>query len=407
MSKRQSRERNEVGDLKVWAGPQPMKDGSPRRRNPTIRVRRLLKEAGKWTKEAKDNGRMERFVLKWMALIIKRSRTASKARASLEGREELSPQDLRHQLTLSQSKHETQEKSCEQSFYSKAPKSSHPVPKDSQATSERFDANSPCRKLIGWLNKEEEVRSQRTQREGSQKGGEEVESHGRISVYKRMHKNASQRLGPRTEEFGESSGCSSNEDARDILKLRKDMEELKKQIDRDGSFGPTVKVISPFTTRMMKAKLHRGFGSTLSQCLWRKILAEEALYSSLSLKQKEGETNTELVQRWNEAINEVEPMDDKTSIALFMSALRSGELFRRLDYDAPTSYKAMMAKVDKFCATEESDRLKSMNEGALHEGSEKKNEKASATTLSIPTLKSLVPGEATPVAEIKGREEGG
>ncbi|VFQ73121.1 unnamed protein product [Cuscuta campestris] len=126
-----------------------------------------------------------------------------------------------------------------------------------------------------------------------------------------------------------------------------------------------------------------------------------------SLKQKEGETNTGLVQRWNEAINEVEPMDDKTSIALFMSVLRSGELFRRLDYDNPTSYKAMMARVNKFCATEESDRSKSKNDGALHKGSEKKNEKARATTLSIPTLKPLVSGEAAPVARIKGIEEGG
>ncbi|VFQ73118.1 unnamed protein product [Cuscuta campestris] len=126
-----------------------------------------------------------------------------------------------------------------------------------------------------------------------------------------------------------------------------------------------------------------------------------------SLMQKEGETNTRLVQRWNEAINEVEPMDDKTSIALFMSVLRSGELFRRLDYDNPISYKAMMARVNKFCATEESDRSKSKNDGALHKGSEKKNEKARATTLSIPTLKPLVSGEAAPVAEIKGREEGG
>ncbi|VFR01411.1 unnamed protein product [Cuscuta campestris] len=72
-----------------------------------------------------------------------------------------------------------------------------------------------------------------------------------------MHKNASQRLGPRTEEYGENSKEPSNEDARDILKLRKEMEELKRQIDRDGSFGPTVEVISPFTSRVMKAKLPR------------------------------------------------------------------------------------------------------------------------------------------------------
>ncbi|VFQ90866.1 unnamed protein product, partial [Cuscuta campestris] len=124
-----------------------------------------------------------------------------------------------------------------------------------------------------------------------------------------------------------------------------------------------------------------------------------------SLKQKEGETNSELVQRWNEAINEVEPMDDKTSIALFMNVLRSGELFRKLDYDTPTSYKAMMARVNKFCATEESDRLKGKSEGAWHKGpdKEKKGEKTKAATFSIPTLKSL----AAPVAEIKSKEEGG
>ncbi|VFQ83717.1 unnamed protein product [Cuscuta campestris] len=303
----------------------------------------------------------------------------------------------------------------------------------------------------------------RDQRETSQGEGEEVESQGRISVHKRMRKNTSQWLGPRAEESGENSRGPSNEDARDILKLRKEMEELKRQIDKDGSFGPTVEIISPFTARAMKAQLPRGmkapeirykgftdpndhlaayqthmlmhavedeiqcrlFVGTLEgpavkwfltlpngtiDCF--KDLAQLFLNAYggrfqpkkhfthlFSLKQKEGETNTELVQRWNEAINEVEPMDDKTSIALFMSVLRSGELFRRLDYDTPTSYKAMMARVNKFCATEESDRIKGKNEGALHKGSdkEKKGEKAKATTLSIPTLKPL----AAPVAEIK------
>ncbi|VFQ79831.1 unnamed protein product [Cuscuta campestris] len=220
----------------------------------------------------------------------------------------------------------------------------------------------------------------------------------------------------------------SNEDARDILKLRKEMEELKRQIDKDGSFGPTVEIISPFTARVMKAQLPRGTleGPAVKWFLTLpngtidcfKDLAQLFLNAYggrfkpkkhfthlFSLKQKEGETNTELVQRWNEAINEVEPMDDKTSIALFMSVLRSGELFRRLDYDTPTSYKSMMARVNKFCAMEESDRLKGKNEGALHKGSdkEKKGERAKATTFSIPTLKPL----AVPVAEIKSKEGGG
>ncbi|VFQ70687.1 unnamed protein product [Cuscuta campestris] len=393
---------------------------------------------------------------------------AAKARTNLEGKEKLSSQDLRHQLTLSQSRRETQDKSCEQSFHSKAPKSSHP--KDSQAATGKFDENSPIvRKLIGWLNKEGEARSQRTGRETGQEEDEDVESQGRVSVHKRMRRNASQRLGPRTEEFGENSGGHDNEDAGDILKLRKEMEELKRQVDKDGSFGLTVEIISPFTARVMKAQLPRGmkapkirykgvtdpndhlaayqthmlmhavedeiqcrlFVGTLEgpavkwfitlpngtiDCF--KDLAQLFLNAYggsfqpkkhfthlFSLKQREGETNSELVQRWNEAINEVEPMDDKTSIALFMNVLRSGELFRKLDYDTPTSYKAMMARVNKFCATEESDRLKGKSEGALHKGpdKEKKGEKAKATTLSIPTLKSL----AAPVAEIKSKEEGG
>ncbi|VFQ73601.1 unnamed protein product [Cuscuta campestris] len=398
----------------------------------------------------------------------KRNKIAAKARTNLEGKEKLSSDDLRHQITLSQSRRETQDKSCERSFHSKAPKSSHP--KDSQAEIEKFDANSPIvRKLIGWLNKEGEARSQGTGRETGQGEDEEVESQGRIPVHKRMRKNASQRLGPRTEESGENSGGPSNEDARDILKLRKEMEELKRQVDKDGSFGPTVEIISPFTTRVMKAQLPRGlkapeirykgvtdpndhlaayqthmlmhavedeiqcrlFVGTLEgpavkwfltlpngtiDCF--KDLAQLFLNAYggrfqpnkhfthlFSLKQKEGETNSELVQRWNEAINEVEPMDDKTSIALFMNVLRSGELFRKLDYDTPTSYKAMMARVNKFCATEESDRLKGKSEGAWHKGpdKEKKGEKTKAATLSIPTLKSL----AAPVAEIKSKEEGG
>ncbi|VFQ83654.1 unnamed protein product [Cuscuta campestris] len=398
----------------------------------------------------------------------KRNKIAAKARTNLEGKEKLSSEDLRHQITLSQSRRETQDKSCERSFHSKAPKSSHP--KDSQAATEKFDANSPIvRKLIGWLNNEGEARSQGTGRETGQGEDEEVESQGRISVHKRMRKNASQRLGPRTEESGENSGGHNNEDAGDILKLRKEMEELKRQVDKDGSFGPTVEIISPFTTRVMKAQLPRGmkapeirykgvtdpndhlaayqthmlmhavedkiqcrlFVGTLEgpAVKWFLTLSNGTIdcFKDLSqlflnayggrfqpkkhfthlfsLKQKEGETNSELVQRWNETINEVEPMDDKTSIALFMNVLRSGELFRKLDYDTPTSYKAMMARVNKFCATEESDRLKGKSEGALHKGpdKEKKGEKTKAATLSIPTLKSL----AAPVAEIKSKEEGG
>ncbi|VFQ68167.1 unnamed protein product [Cuscuta campestris] len=398
----------------------------------------------------------------------KRNKIAAKARTNLEGKEKLSSEDLRHQITLSQSRRETQDKSGERSFHSKAPKSSHP--KDSQAAAEKFDANSPIvRKLFGWLNKEGEARSQGTGRETGQGEDQEVESQGRISVHKRMRKNASQRLGPRTEESGENSGGHGNEDAGDILKLRKEMEELKRQVDKDGSFGPTVEIISLFTARVMKAQLPRGmkapeirykgvtdpndhlaayqthmlmhavedeiqcrlFVGTLEgpavkwfltlpngtiDCF--KDLAQLFLNTYggrfqpkkyfthlFSLKQKEGETNSELVQRWNEAINEVEPMDDKTSIALFMNVLRSGELFRKLDYDTPTSYKAMMARVNKFCATEESDRLKGKSEGAWHKGpdKEKKGEKTKAATFSIPTLKSL----AAPVVEIKSKEEGG
>ncbi|VFQ58930.1 unnamed protein product [Cuscuta campestris] len=314
----------------------------------------------------------------------KRNKIAAKARTNLEGKEKLSSEDLRHQITLSQSRRETQDKSGERSFHSKAPKSSHP--KDSQAAAEKFDANSPIvRKLIGWLNKEGEARSQGTGRETGQGEDEEVESQGRISVHKRMRKNASQRLGPRTEESGENSGGHDNEDAEDILKLRKEMEELKRQVDKDGSFGPTVEIISPLTARVMKAQLPGGmkapeirykgvtdpndhlaayqthmlmhavedeiqcrlFVGTLEgpavkwfltlpngtiDCF--KDLAQLFLNAYggrfqpkkhfthlFSLKQKEGETNSELVQRWNEAINEVEPMDDKTSIALFMNVL--------------------------------------------------------------------------------------
>ncbi|VFQ91001.1 unnamed protein product [Cuscuta campestris] len=62
----------------------------------------------------------------------------------------------------------------------------------------------------------------------------------------------------KTEESGENSEGHVNEDAGDILKLRKEMEELKRQVDKDESFGPTVEIISPFTARVMKAQLPRG-----------------------------------------------------------------------------------------------------------------------------------------------------
>ncbi|VFQ72040.1 unnamed protein product [Cuscuta campestris] len=183
------------------------------------------------------------------------------------------------------------------------------------------------------------------------------------------------------------------------------MEELKRQVDKDGSFGPTVEIISPFTARVMKAQLPRGkkapeirykgvtdpndhlaayqthmlmhavedeiqcrlFVGTLEgpavkwfltlpngtiDCF--KDLAQLFLNAYggrfqpkkhfthlFSLKQKEGETNSELVQRWNEAINEVEPMDDKTSIALFMNVLRF--TFRATNNEA--EYEALIGGI--------------------------------------------------------------
>ncbi|VFQ70040.1 unnamed protein product [Cuscuta campestris] len=346
----------------------------------------------------------------------RRNKIAPKARTNLEGKEKLSSQDLRHQITLSQSRRETQDKSCEQSFHSKAPKSSHP--KDSQAEIEKFDANSPIvRKLIGWLNKEGEARSQRTGRETGQGEDEEVESQSRISVHKRMRKNASQRLGPRTEESGENSGGPGNEDAKDILKLRKEMEELKRQVDKDGSFGPTVEIISPFTARVMKAQLPRGMKAPEIRykgvtdpndhlAAYQTHMLMHAVEDEIQYRLFVGTLEGPAVKWFLTLPNgTIDCFKDLAQLFLNAYGGRSGELFRKLDYDTPTSYKAMMAKVNKFCATEESDRLKGKSEGALHKGpdKEKRGEKAKATTLSIPTLKSL----AAPVAEIKSKEDGG
>ncbi|VFQ59867.1 unnamed protein product [Cuscuta campestris] len=236
----------------------------------------------------------------------KKNRIAAKARASLEGKGELSPQDLRHQITLSQFMHETPEKSCEQSLYSKASKSSHPVPKGSQS-----------------------------------------------------------------EEFGESSGCPS-EDARNILKLRKDMEELKKQVDKDGSFGPTVEVISPFTARVMKAKLPRG------------VKAPKIHYTGIT------DPNDHLAAYQTHML--MHSMKDEIQCRLFVGTLEGPTIkwFLTLPNGTIDCFKDLA----QFFLNAYGGR-----DGT--KGSEKKNEKAEASTISIPMLKPLVPGEAAQVAEIK------
>lgn len=53
---------------------------------------------------------------------------------------------------------------------------------------------------------------------------------------------------------------------------------------------------------------------------------------------------------------EIEVMDDKSTITMFIKALRAGDHYKSLRRKAPVSYVAMMAKENQYTEVEEANR---------------------------------------------------
>ncbi|XP_019175766.1 PREDICTED: uncharacterized protein LOC109171091 [Ipomoea nil] len=81
-----------------------------------------------------------------------------------------------------------------------------------------------------------------------------------------------------------------------------------------------------------------------------------------SIKQGEDETLTQFLTRWRKEEAEVEDMDDRSAMVMFIAALRAGELYKSLRRKAPGSYAALMMKADRYAEAEEANRMKRIEE---------------------------------------------
>lgn len=59
---------------------------------------------------------------------------------------------------------------------------------------------------------------------------------------------------------------------------------------------------------------------------------------------------------------EVEEMDEKSAITLFIEAIRASDLYKSMRQKALVCYIAMMAKADRYAKAEETNRLKRREE---------------------------------------------
>ncbi|XP_019197081.1 PREDICTED: uncharacterized protein LOC109190936 [Ipomoea nil] len=81
-----------------------------------------------------------------------------------------------------------------------------------------------------------------------------------------------------------------------------------------------------------------------------------------SVKQGENETLTQFLARWRKEEAEVEDMDDRFAMVMFIAALRAGELYKSLRRKAPGSYATLMMKADWYAEAEEANRMKRIEE---------------------------------------------
>ncbi|XP_031095210.1 uncharacterized protein LOC115999502 [Ipomoea triloba] len=77
------------------------------------------------------------------------------------------------------------------------------------------------------------------------------------------------------------------------------------------------------------------------------------------------ESLTEFLVHWRKEEADVENLDDKSAIVMFIDALKAGELFKSLRRKTPCTYVDLMAKVDRYAEAEEANRLKGGREENL------------------------------------------
>lgn len=78
-----------------------------------------------------------------------------------------------------------------------------------------------------------------------------------------------------------------------------------------------------------------------------------------TVKQEAGESLTEFLVCWRVEEADVENIDDKSAIVMFIDALRAGNSTRR---KTPSTYAALKVKADRYAEVEEANRLKGSGE---------------------------------------------
>ncbi|XP_019177678.1 PREDICTED: uncharacterized protein LOC109172889 [Ipomoea nil] len=83
-----------------------------------------------------------------------------------------------------------------------------------------------------------------------------------------------------------------------------------------------------------------------------------------TVKQGVGESLTDFLVRWRAEEANVEDIDDKSGMVMFVDALRAGDLYKTLRRKTSDTYAALMAKADRYAEAEEANRLKGYEEEA-------------------------------------------
>lgn len=73
------------------------------------------------------------------------------------------------------------------------------------------------------------------------------------------------------------------------------------------------------------------------------------------VKHRLGEFLRDFLNRWRAEVDEIEGMDDKSAITMFIDALRARDLYKSLRRKAHVSYVAMMTKVDWYAEANEAN----------------------------------------------------
>lgn len=73
-------------------------------------------------------------------------------------------------------------------------------------------------------------------------------------------------------------------------------------------------------------------------------------------KQGENESPMSFITRWQKEVQSVEGLDDKSALAMFIKALRVGDLYVSLKTDTPASYPLAMRRANLYADTKEAVR---------------------------------------------------